>query len=336
MRDKMRPFEPYPISFKEIYKKKIWGGKGMGRVLKKRGCESKTGESCEIIWQDKDISRVTNGPLRGWTLDRLINEFAEGVLGKEHAMRFRDYFPLAIKFLNPKDPISLQVHPSDEFASRFEMGKRGKMEMWYIVYSPKTARVMRGVLPGTTKAEFKEHIKGRTLERCLNIMEVKEGDIIFIPPGTVHSAYGDLIILEIQQNSDTTYRIYDWDRKDFNGKPRDLHLDKALEVLDLYTMGVSKYRPIRLPGYPYKRKLLIRCEKFTTESIEFTNTTIKQKNPYDRFEILTVVQGKGVIQYSQKGKQPFLKGDTFLIPASLVEYNIRSSGICKIICSYVE
>ena len=144
--------------------------------------------------------------------------------------------------------------------------------------------------PGTV-AEFKEHLKKGSVEQCLNVMDVKEQDVIFIPPGTIHSAYGGLVVLEVQQNSDCTYRLTDWGRSDAKGKPRHLDVEKAMNVTDFYSMGVSKYKAARILGFPYRRKLLIKCEKFVMETIELGRQTVTERPHPQRFVVHTAVAG---------------------------------------------
>ena len=332
-----RPPPTYPLTFKEIYRDKIWGGPQLKRVLGKKGASRRTGESWELSHREKAVSVVANGPYKGWNLDKLLDQYRKPVLGDEHSMRFRK-FPLLIKFLGAHDRLSLQVHPSDDYAQRYEMEGVGKMEAWYILSAPRDARVIRGVLPGTTVAEFKQHLQAGTIEQCLNVMEVKEKDVIFIPPGTIHSAYGGIVLLEVQQNSDCTYRLTDWGRVDFNRKPRPLEVEKAMNVTDFYSMGVSKYKPMRIPGYSYRRKLLIKCEKFTMETIELGRQKITEKPNPARCTVHTVASGRGVYRYGlkKKARQPFKKGQTFLMPAHIGEYDIQSHGSTEIVVSFVE
>lgn len=328
--------ELYPIRFKEIYRRKPWGGDLLKKTLGKKGAPSNTGESIEIILSERYSSVAASGPFKGVSLNRIIQKYPREILGDDQSMRFRDFFPVVVKFLNAKDRLSLQVHPSDDFAQRYENSGRGKSEMWYILSSTPESRVIRGVLPGTTIAEFKKHLSAGTIEQCLNTMDVREGDIIFIPPGTIHTAYGDVVILEIQQNSDITYRISDWNRPDLNGRPRKLDLDKAMGVIDFYSMGVSKYKPMRILGYAYKRKLLLKCEKFTAELIDIQRKRIKEKAHRDRFHILTIIAGTGTFYYGDKKKTDFRTGETYLMPAHLGDYEISSKGICKIVYTYVS
>jgi len=327
----------YPYRFKEIYKDKIWGGPELKRVLGKKGAGARTGESWEISSRLKDLSLIASGPLKGWSLETLCRTWPREVLGDEHSMRFSSRFPLLVKFIAAHDRLSLQVHPSDDFAQRYEQEPVGKMEAWYVVHAPKEARVIRGVLPGTTVAEFRQHLLKGTVEQCLNAMEVKAGEVIFIPPGTIHTAFGGPIFLEVQQNSDVTYRLTDWGRIQ-NGKPRPLSVEKAMNVTDFYSMGVSKYKPSRLPGYSYRRLLLIKCEKFTMEAMVMEGRRIKEKTNPARFQILTCTRGGGKILYGAKmaSKTPFRRGDTFLLPAHLGEFEVAGNGSTELVCTYVE
>jgi mannose-6-phosphate isomerase len=327
----------YPLRFKEIYREKIWGGPELAKVMGKKGANRHTGESWELSHRDKGMSVVANGPYKGWTIDKLLEAYRREILGSEHAMRFKRY-PLLVKFIAAHDRLSLQVHPSDDYAQRYEAEGVGKMEAWYVLHAPKESRVIRGVLPGTTVAEFKQHLQGGTIEQCLNVMDIKQGDVIFIPPGTIHSAYGGAVFLEVQQNSDTTYRLTDWGRTDFNRRPRALDVEKAMNVTDFYSMGVSKYKAARIPGFAYRRKLLIKCEKFTMETIELGRQRITEKPHPARSVVHTIVAGKGKYLYGEKKKsaQPFKKGETYLLPAHLGEYEVASQGATEIVVSYVE
>lgn len=334
------PLEPplYPLRFREIYKQKPWGGRGLVKLLNKKGCRGSVGESWEIACRDKNVSVVANGPFKGWPLTRLIQRFPKDVLGDEHGMRFASRFPLLVKFLYADHRLSLQVHPSDDYAQRYEPEGEGKMETWYVINASKEAKVIRGVLPGTTVAEFKQHLSDGTVEQCLNVMDVKPGDVIFIPPGTLHTAFGGILLLEVQQNSDITYRLSDWERRKKNGMTRPLEIEKALQIVDFYSMGVSKYKPTRILGFPYRRKLLIKCEKFTMETLEFSSQRITERPDPTRFKIYTVVKGAGKILFGPKKKlsQPFRIGETFFMPGHIGEFDLSSRRTCEVVCTFVE
>jgi len=336
MPDPAAPVELYPLRMKEVFRKTPWGGNGLRKSLGKK-CPAKTGESWELSVRAGAESVVVNGPYKGKKLTDLLRKWPRELLGDEHAMRFSERFPLLVKFLAVHDRMSLQVHPSDEFAQRYETEGVGKMEAWYVLSAPKGCRVIRGVLPGTTVAEFRQQLEKGNVEQCLNVMDVKPGDVIFIPPGTIHSAFGGVVLFEVQQNSDLTYRLTDWGRPGLDGKKRALHVEKALTVTDFYSMGVSKYKASRIPGFSYRRYLLIKCEKFTLESIQMARGRIKDHTNATRFGIYSIVTGKGkFVIHGGKQSVPFSRGETYFIPARLGPFEIVTPGAGEIVVSYVE
>lgn len=322
----------YPLRFKELFKEKPWGGEGLKKHLLK-SCGPSTGESWEIADVGKESSVVANGPHEGKTLSWLLKEAAREVLGEDVYIRHQR-FPLMVKFLWAEDRLSLQVHPTDEFARNYEAdGHTGKMEAWYVVSATPDARVIRGVLPGTTESEFREFLSTGKIEECVNKLRVKEGDVIFIPPGTVHSAYGGVLLYELQQSSDLTYRFTDWGRA-ADPTRRKVDVERAIKAMDLQSIGVSKLKPTRLAGFAYRRKLLIKCEKFTMEMIELQGARrVKEKSDPQRFRTFTVLQGAGKFLYgaSRKSSMAFEKGQTFLFPAFLGEFDIQAAKACQII-----
>lgn len=325
--------ELYPLRFKEIFVEKVWGGDGLKRLLGKK-CGPRTGESWEVAHVDNHVSVIANGPYRGKSLGWLLDRFPREVLGEDIYVRHKR-FPLLVKFLFAKDRLSLQVHPSDEFVRIYETEGVGKMEAWYVLSAEPEARVIRGVLPGTSESEFRQALESGKVEECLNKLKVKEGDVIFLPPGTVHSAYGGLLVLELQQASDLTYRFTDWGRND---ESRPLDVEKAMRAMDLQSIGVSKFKPSRIPGYPYRRKLLIKCEKFTMELIELqSGRRVKEKEDKSRFKVFTVIKGGGRFLYGKDRKhmEAFERGQTFLMPAYLGEFDIAAQGVTEIVVGYV-
>jgi mannose-6-phosphate isomerase len=336
---KPSPVPLYPLRFQEIVKDKVWGGDAFKRLLGKK-CGPKAGESWEIADIGKESSVVANGPLKGKKLRDLLKTDARTILGEDIHIR-HERFPLILKFLHAKDRLSLQVHPTDEFARAYEPEGTGKMEAWYIISATPESRIIRGVLPGTSETEFRESLSNGKIEDCINKLRVKDGEVIFIPPGTVHSAYGDLLLFEVQQASDFTYRFTDWGRSDLNGRPRELQVERAIKAMDLQSIGVSKLKPTRLAGFAYKRHLLIKCEKFTLEKIDLSAGK-RGKEPADptRFKTFTVLAGRGKFLYGAASKkekpraEPFAKGQTFLLPAHLGEYTIHADSTTEMIVCY--
>lgn len=325
-----------PIRFTPIHKKTVWGGPELGKLFNRK-CDARTGESWELSDYGEYDNVAENGPFKGLTLGQILATHRREILGDDHYMRFHDHFPLILKTLCAHDRLSLQVHPSDEFAQRHEVRGNGKMEAWYILHAPKDSRVIRGVLPGTTVSEFRNHLEQGTVEQVLNVMEVSPGDLIFLPPGTIHSAFGGLVVLEVQQRSETTYRLFDWDRPGLDGKPRQLHVPKAMNVTDFYSMGVSKYKPFRIPTYTYKRRHVVKCEKFTMESIELGAKKVKERTDPARFQIFSVVRGTGKFSFGPKLKksEAYKAGQTWLIPAHLGEFAIQPRGAGEILVTYI-
>jgi mannose-6-phosphate isomerase len=280
---------------------------------------------------------VAAGPLRGKSLRDLLKTWPREILGDDNALRFASRFPLIVKFLDVERRISVQVHPPDEFALRHEQGDPGKPEAWLVLEAEKGARVIRGVLPGTAPAEFREAAVRGTVGASLNEMEVEPGDVIFLPPGTLHAAYGGLLLVEVSQNSDLTYRVYDWGQTDPRGRARPVHLDKAVAVSDFHSLGVSKMTPVPIPARGARRRFLVRCEKFTLESIAVPGRRVRFAQPRERCSILVTLRGSGAFVYGKGGKRrvPFRAGQTFLIPAHLGDFDIAARGNVEFLYVYV-
>jgi mannose-6-phosphate isomerase len=333
-----RLLDLYPYLFDPIVKEKPWGGRHLKKLFGKPAPAGKRiGESWELADRGKDTTRIASGSLRGLSLRDLLVAWPREILGDEHALRHSSRFPLLVKFLDCDERLSVQVHPPDEFAARHELGDPGKTEAWVVLRSEPGARVVRGVLPGTTAPEFREAALRGTVAPSLNEMEVETGDVIFLPPGTIHAAGGGMVLAEISQNSDLTYRIHDWGRKDTRGRARPLHLDKAVAVSDFHSLGVSKLDPIPLPGHGCKRRLLVKCEKFTLESIESPGHRVRVPQTPDRFAILIALQGRGEFVYGKGGKRrtSFKPGQTFLLPAHLGDCDIAARGRTVFLFVYI-
>jgi mannose-6-phosphate isomerase len=333
-----RRLDLHPYLFRPILKEKIWGGARLKSMLGKRGPGRRIGESWELADRGRDTTAVAAGPMRGTSLRALLQTWPREILGEEHALRHAARFPLLVKFLDCDGMLSVQAHPPDEFARRHEdTGDPGKMEAWVVLHAEPDAVMIRGVLPGTTAAEFREAALRGTVEPCLNRIDVAAGDVIFLPPGTVHAAGRGVVLAEVSQNSDLTYRIHDWGQTDARGRPRPLHIDKAVAVIDFYSLGVSKHKPIPIPGQGCRRRLMLKCEKFTMESIEVEGRRGRIKHGPDRFRILVAIEGRGEIGHGKGGAQrtPFRAGQTFLIPARLGDFHVASRGRAKLLHIYI-
>jgi len=231
----------YPLKFGKVYKDYIWGGRNLDKIGKELPSSGNVAESWELSCHKNGMSTISNGEYSGMTLEEYINKFGCEAIGKALPQKDLDKFPLLIKFIDANDSLSVQVHPSDEYAFKNENGELGKNEMWYILSAESEATLVAGVANGVTKESFAEAIKNNTVEECLNYIQVKEGDFINIPDGLVHAIGKGIILAEVQQNSDTTYRVYDYNRVGADGKTRPLHVEKSLETINFsYTGEVCK------------------------------------------------------------------------------------------------
>lgn len=306
----------YPLKFKKTLVKKVWGGRKFNTVLNMSlPDENLYGESWEVSSHKGGLSYIENGKYAGKTLVELIEKNKEEILGEEIVARFKGQFPLLIKYLDINDRLSVQVHPSDEYALRVE-GEFGKSECWYVMEASEDATLILGVKEGINKEIFKEKVDKKEFDGLFNTIKVKKGDFINLLPGVIHATLeGSILICEVQQNSDTTYRIYDFDRL-VDGKLRELHIDKALEVIDFdgkveVTTNESRQK-ISLVGA--EKEELVRGKYFNVDKYlidgEFEDETNKN------FKILSILDGEGEI-ICDNNSYSIKKGDTYFIPAGL-------------------
>ena len=322
----------YPLLFDPILKEKIWGGNTLRKKYGRELSSDRIGESWDVACHPNGTSVVANGPLKGMTLRQLVDSYGSQLLGLKVQKRFGNEFPLLIKLLDATEFLSVQVHPDDEYAALREGGQPGKTEMWYIIHARPDASLIYGLVPGTTREEFEEAVRAGQMEKCLRSVKVQAGDVLYIPAGVVHAIGPGILICEVQQNSDTTYRVYDWNRLGDDGKPRPLHVEKALDVIDFS----GRLAKDKLSGLPVeeeggRRTYYIACSYFAIEKLECRDG-MKERADGSKFFTLTVVEGQGEIAYGQ-GNQPFKAGDSVLIPACLGDYMIK--GECTIIKAYV-
>lgn len=304
----------YPLFFEPIYKNIIWGGRKLETYFKRNIPEGNVAESWEVCCHKNGMSIIKNGPLKGKTLDEVIKLYGKEILGKKY-----DSFPLLIKLIDANDKLSIQVHPDDDYSQRVE-NQLGKTEMWYVIDAKKDAKLVYGLKKGTTKESLKKALEENIVEKILNFVPVEKGDIIFIPSGTVHAILDGLLLAEIQQNSDITYRLYDWNRVDNDGKKRELHIDKALDVIDYDFEGkILKPIFIELDGYSISKA--VSCKYFNVDIINIKEE-FKDK-PDNSFIIFTAIEGEGKLIYDKEYE--IKMGDSFLIPASLGEFKIKGN-----------
>ncbi|WP_018247487.1 type I phosphomannose isomerase catalytic subunit [Orenia marismortui] len=322
----------YPLKFEAIYKKKIWGGRSLedkfSRVLPK----GLIGESWELAAHKNGVSKISNGKLAGKTLMEVIAEKGEKILGSEAKDDYYKKFPLLIKILDANDKLSVQVHPDDYYANEYEDGELGKTEMWYVIDAKKDAKLIYGVKPEISKEEFATLIKEGRLEDALIEISVKTGDILYIPTGTVHAIEEGVLIAEIQQNSDTTYRVYDWNRLGQDGTPRKLHIESALDVIDFGVEPIAKVTGLEIKEEGYSKNILVASPYFITELLEIEECYVSNTDN-ERFYILMGLDGEATLYYDQ-GAMKIKEGETVLLPASLGSYKIK--GQAKLIRSYIK
>lgn len=305
----------YPLTFKPIFKERIWGGTKLREYLNKSFDGNCIGESWELSTVANDVSVVSNGEFAGLNLNELIEKYPTELLGSKSIEKFGLEFPLLFKFLDAEEDLSIQVHPNDELAKQ-RHNSFGKTEMWYVMQADEKARLVVGFKNKTNKKDYLKHLENKTLVGILNEKHVKKGDTFFLETGTVHAIGAGVLIAEIQQTSDITYRLYDWDRVGVDGKGRELHNDLAVEAIN-YEETNTKVQ--------YKKETnesvnLVECPFFTTNILEVSgNYNWKKKK--ESFTVLMCTEGDFTLVASNF-KVEFQKGDTVLIPAIINEFQI--------------
>ncbi len=301
-----------------IFKSYLWGGSKLNEKFGKSSPYDITAESWEIASHANGETTVCGGEDNGLTINELTEKYKEKLLGDKIYNDSNNKFPLLIKLIDARDNLSVQVHPNDEQAAKLENGELGKTEMWYVLEAEEGAGLIYGFKQDVTKEQFKSAIENNTLMEYVNFIECKKGDCFFIPAGMLHAIGKGLLIAEIQQNSDTTYRVYDYNRRDVHGNTRELHIEKAIDVTNLKAAT---------PNKPVESGIIATCQYFTTEKLVLNgNSTL----PIDksRFEILMICDGE-----AQINKGFYKKGDTLLVPAYTGE--LKMSGNAIILRSYI-
>lgn len=319
----------YPLKFQPILKEKIWGGNKLKTILNKKTELENVGESWEISGVKENISVVENGELKGKSLNELLEEYKDEILGHKIFEQFGAEFPLLIKFIDAKTALSVQLHPGDELA-RQRHNSFGKTEMWFIMQADEGANINIGFKETITKEEYIRHLEEGKITELLNFEDVKKGDSFFIHTGKVHAIGAGVLLAEIQQTSDITYRIYDWDRKDEAGNSRELHTALAIDAIDF-----EKKDDYRLE---YDKQLnessnVARCKYFTTNYLPVRGTLDKDYSLLDSFVIYMCVSGKAEIEMNSY-TESIKKGQTILIPARNKHLKIHSKN-CELLEVYI-
>ena len=314
--------------FEPLLKQTLWGG---DKIIPFKHLNTKmeqVGESWEISGVKDFETIVANGPDKGKSLNQLVSEMKDQLVGKENYERFGDEFPLLVKFIDAHQDLSIQVHPSDEVAHR--QGKsHGKTEMWYALPSTPGAMLYNGLKQQITPEQYKQMVENDTITDALARYEVHEGDVFFIPAGRIHAIGAGCFVAEIQQTSDVTYRIYDFKRKDKNGNYRELHTQLAAESIDYTVLDNyrTEYEPLKNEGVQ-----VATCPYFTTAVYDLTEPMTLDYSELDSFVILIAVKGEGRLICNGE-EMPFQMGDTILFPATTNE--VRIEGEVKFLETYV-
>jgi mannose-6-phosphate isomerase len=320
----------YPITFQTIFKDKLWGGQKIKTYLKKDfGDLPNCGETWEVSGVKGNISIVDNGPLIGVDLASLIAEYKGQLVGNRVFAQYGNEFPLLIKFIDANQDLSIQVHPDDELAQERHNGF-GKTEMWYVLQADPGSKLISGFNRELDKERYLNHFNQGTLLDILNQEDVFDGDVFFLPAGRVHTIGKGLLIAEIQQTSDITYRIYDFDRVDADGNKRDLHVDEALDAIDFahYEQYKTSY-----PEHRNRRNEVVKSNYFVTNKLKL-DKCFDASLSLDTFRIYICLDGAATIE-TPGGSLHLEKGQVTLIPASIEQVQIEPSGKVTMLETYV-
>ncbi|WP_298351086.1 type I phosphomannose isomerase catalytic subunit [uncultured Dokdonia sp.] len=313
----------YPLKFTPVYSYRIWGGEKLKTELNKNYEQNSIGKSWEVSGVPGNETKVSEGPLSGKTLKDLIETYKDELVGQSVYDNFGSTFPLLIKFIDAKSPLSIQVHPNDDLA-RQRHNSYGKNEMWYVMQAEKDAELIVGFNKRVSQENYQEHLQDNTLPEILNTEKVKEGSAYYIPAGRVHAIGAGVLLAEIQQTSDITYRIYDYDRVDkTTGKKRDLHTNLALDAIDYnhYASYATGYETC-----PNKVNKLIFSPYFKTNSLHLKDSFSRDLSSIKSFVIYICVEGKTSLQCFNTTYE-LSKGETILIPATIEHIDFITKGV---------
>lgn len=322
----------YPLVFQPILKEKIWGGQKIGTILKKDiGDMLDCGETWEVSGVEGNISVVANGELAGNDLKSLIQQYQGDLVGESIFFHYGDEFPLLVKFIDANRNLSIQVHPDDALAQERHKCK-GKTEVWYVVEAEKDAKLISGFNQPMDEQKYLQYVENKSIIDILNIEKVQPGDVYFMPTGRVHAIGSGVMLLEIQQTSDITYRIYDYDREDAHGNKRELHTEQALAAIDYKHYSAYKTQYETTGGQPTK---LAECPYFTVNLLPITQQYRFDNTQRESFTILSVVEGEGILKADDFHRNIQL-GDNIVIPASLASFEIEpTTSNLKVIESFI-
>jgi len=320
------------MKFQPIFKEKIWGGQKIKNLL---GLDFSPLMNCGEAWVLSGVpglqTSVSNGFLKGNELNEIVEIFMDDLVGEKVFEQYGNEFPILIKFIDTNDYLSIQVHPNDEIAIKRKIGN-GKSEMWYILDADPGAELLTGFSREMTEKIYLNHLQQKSLKKILNLEKVTTGDAFYIPSGRVHALGPGILLVEIQQTSDITYRIYDWDRVDAKGNQRELHTDLALETIDF--RHYPDYRS------DFKKQVnravnIIDCPYFTTNLLNFNKSFHKDYTFVDSFILYICVHGSAEVQFDRE-KISLTRGETMLIPAEMEKISLLPKPVCEILEVYVS
>lgn len=321
----------YPLKFEPILKQRLWGGDKIISFKQLNDTRKEVGESWEISAVEGSESIVAEGPDKGMTLTEVLSKYREELLGEANYARFGVKFPLLVKFIDARQDLSIQVHPSDELAKK-RHNSMGKTEMWYVIGADKGAKLRSGFSEQITPKEYKDRVYNNTITEVLQEYDIQPGDVFFLPAGRVHSIGAGAFIAEIQQTSDVTYRIYDFDRKDSKGNARELHTDLAREAINFEVLDDYRTQYDVVENEPIE---LVACPYFTTSLYDMTEEITCDYSELDSFVIFVCVEGSCTLYDNEKNEVSFKAGETVLMPASIQEVTIVPNGKVKLLETYV-
>ena len=318
----------YPLRFEPIYQYRLWGGRRLAGVLTATlPGEGPIGEAWVLSDRDDHASRVADGPLKGRTIAQLLEQFPEYVMGKL-AGRFRR-FPLLLKFLDAREMLSVQVHPADSHTDLLPAGETGKTEAWVVLEAGPESRIYAGLKPGTTEATLRQALTDGGVADHLACFTPKPGDGVFIPAGTVHALGGDIVVFEVQENSDVTFSLYDWNHVDAKtGKPRALQVDRALACIDFGKCAGGLVAPVVEATEPVERERLFRCEHFRLSRLRGQSPFTVGASGVP--SVLVSIEGAGQVEHGGSA-YAIGKGDVFLLPAVLGACTFRPSSAVSVL-----
>jgi mannose-6-phosphate isomerase len=322
----------YPLKFETVLKEKVWGGDALVTRFNKRATESHSiGESWELSAVTDNQSVVRNGFLAGNNIEELIEVYMGDITGDSIFEKFGNEFPLLIKFIEAREDLSIQVHPNNDLA-RKRHNAYGKTEMWYILESKPGSKIYTGFKDGVTKEAYEEAVRKGSTDKLLNVETADPGDAFFTPAGRVHAIGAGIVLVEIQQTSDITYRIFDWNRKNTGKEKRELHTDLALDAIDFKQSGKNK---IRLEKVINKSENIVSCEFFNTDVIRFNRPLEKEYYSNDSFVVYICIEGEFFICWDGNSDK-VTKGETVLLPAMIKEVTLKPINEASLLEVYIK